>query len=96
VMHSGGGGGVLLGGPTLQIDLVAAHRGSECLWPLTDLETHTMCLKPDKFKETVVAADGFEWVDEGKPGNPKWGYVSTRPHDSLTFQARSKPATLKF
>ncbi|KAG1663016.1 hypothetical protein FOA52_016031 [Chlamydomonas sp. UWO 241] len=31
-------------------------------------------------------ASGWDWVDEGKPGAPKWGYVSSTPGETLTIR----------
>jgi hypothetical protein len=35
-----------------------------------------VCAIGSEFKELASMDEGWEWVDEGKPGKPKWGFVS--------------------
>lgn len=37
-----------------------------------------MCAIGADFVSVVLEHEGWEWVDEGKPGSPKWGFVSTQ------------------
>lgn len=45
------------------------------------------CFIGPKFKDlSVVSAEGWEWVNEAKTGQPKWGYVSWQPGSKLVFK----------
>ncbi|KDD72590.1 hypothetical protein H632_c3152p0, partial [Helicosporidium sp. ATCC 50920] len=44
------------------------------------------CVVGSGFKAHVTQHDGFEWVDEGKHGQSKLGFVATAPGASLTLR----------
>ncbi len=46
----------------------------------------SVCATDEQLHAAGVAAQGFEWVDEGKHGTHKWGYVATRPGSTLDLQ----------
>lgn len=50
-----------------------------------------MCTYGEGFKPLVDAAGskGWEFINEGKPGAPKWGYISTQPGSTLKIRVNS-------
>lgn len=42
----------------------------------------------EAFRSHVAGASGWAWLDEGKPGKRKWGYISTTPGSVLTIKVR--------
>lgn len=46
----------------------------------------SVCATDEQLHAAAVAAQGFEWVDEGKHGTHKWGYVATQPGSTLDLQ----------
>lgn len=58
-------------------------------WP----SQNNSCLVGKLFKQQVVAAKGFEWVNEGTQDKPKWGYVGKHPNATLRFTVNTATAT---
>ncbi|PRW59533.1 hypothetical protein C2E21_1609 [Chlorella sorokiniana] len=50
------------------------------------------CLMGDQFSAVVKRHKGFAFVDEGKPGKPKTGWVATQPGSWLEFDVNTKEA----
>ncbi|KXZ51884.1 hypothetical protein GPECTOR_11g319 [Gonium pectorale] len=48
--------------------------------------TSPMCLVGEPFKSLVVMAEGFEYINEGTPTKPKFGYVALRPGSRLQLR----------
>jgi hypothetical protein len=50
-----------------------------------------MCTYGEGFRPLVDAAAsmGWRWVDEGRPGAPKWGFVSRTPGSLLRIRVNS-------
>lgn len=50
-----------------------------------------MCTYGEGFKPLVdeSASSGWEFLDEGKPGAPKWGYISKQPGSTLKIRVNS-------
>lgn len=50
-----------------------------------------MCTYGEGFRPLVDAAasSAWEFVDEGKPGAPKWGYISRQPGSALKIRVNS-------
>jgi hypothetical protein len=50
-----------------------------------------MCTYGEAFKPLAVesASSGWEFLDEGKPGAPKWGYISKQPGSTLKIRVNS-------
>jgi hypothetical protein len=45
-----------------------------------------MCVYGEAFKEVVVNASGWQFIDEGSPGKRKWGFISNTPGSILTIK----------
>ncbi len=48
------------------------------------------CLMGEQFSAAVKGHEGFAFVDEGKPGKPKTGWVATQPGSWLEFEVNTK------
>lgn len=50
-----------------------------------------MCTYGEAFKPLADAAasSGWEFINEGRPGSPKWGYISTTPGSQLKLVVNS-------
>lgn len=48
------------------------------------------CLMGEQFSAAVKGHEGFAFVDEGKPGKPKTGWVATQPGSWLEFDVNTK------
>jgi hypothetical protein len=52
------------------------------------------CLIGNRFLDSVVRRQGFEWVNESpKTGRPKWGYVANTTGSSLVMKVNSKASS---
>lgn len=54
-----------------------------------------MCTYGEAFKPLAdeAASSGWEFLDEGKPGAPKWGYISRQPGSTLKIRVNSMRAS---
>jgi hypothetical protein len=62
----------------------AAYRLPEPL--LSSAAAASNCSIDDDLRSLASAANGFEWVDEGRNGNHKWGFVGRAANSSIDFQ----------
>lgn len=59
--------------------------------PVTAIHDESeMCYKEDDFKDMVLDSKDWEWVNEGRHGDNKVGFISTTPNTSLVFQVPPK------
>ncbi|KAA6418426.1 MAG: hypothetical protein FRX49_11586 [Trebouxia sp. A1-2] len=50
-----------------------------------NLESTTTCLRGDLLQQRVYQAVGWNWVDEGRDGRHKYGYVTEEPDHDIIF-----------
>lgn len=50
-----------------------------------NLESQSRCLRGDLLQQRVYQAVGWNWVDEGKDGRHKYGYMTDEPDHDITF-----------
>lgn len=70
-------------------DRLLARETTEPMLEATPREgTPGICRVGEAARQLALPANstGFEWVDEGKPGNPKWGWVGRKAGDELLLQ----------
>jgi len=50
-----------------------------------------MCTYGDAFKPLadIKRSSGWDFINEGRPGAPKWGYISTTPGSELKIVVNS-------
>jgi hypothetical protein len=50
-----------------------------------------MCTYGDAFKPLadIERSSGWDFINEGRPGAPKWGYISTTPGSELKIVVNS-------
>jgi hypothetical protein len=47
---------------------------------------NSLCRVDGELKALAIASDGFEWIDEGKHGNQKFGFVAYTVNSSLALR----------
>lgn len=50
-----------------------------------------MCTYGEGFKPLMdaSASKGWDFINEGRPGSPKWGYISRQPGSTLKIRVNS-------
>ncbi|KAG2425210.1 hypothetical protein HYH02_015037 [Chlamydomonas schloesseri] len=46
----------------------------------------TMCHVGDSFKNLTLSSEGWEYINEGRPDKPKWGWVTSKPGSMLSLR----------
>ncbi|KAK3267497.1 DNA polymerase alpha subunit B [Cymbomonas tetramitiformis] len=49
------------------------------------------CFRSDVLRDIVVDAGGWEYIVEGQPGNPKPGFISSKPGQIITMKVNTRP-----